>query len=140
MKSRSNEEVSFVLRLHILHIRSFTFAVFYRSKIDKNPLNCRKSISIVFTTQYYTVLHKLIAAIGKFVLTMTSLDASRKTYERIFVPKRTADRVASSGSYIYYVTWIHKQDRIASRVWKELDYRVIRGTHIKSSYEPPNIA
>ncbi|KAJ4433002.1 hypothetical protein ANN_15259 [Periplaneta americana] len=34
--------------------------------------------------------------------------------QRIFVPKRTADRVASSGSYIYYVTWMRKQDRIAS--------------------------
>ncbi|KAJ4432799.1 hypothetical protein ANN_21438 [Periplaneta americana] len=37
------------------------------------------------------------------------------TRQRIFVPKRIADRVVSSGSYIYYVTWMRKQGRIASR-------------------------
>ncbi|KAJ4430766.1 hypothetical protein ANN_19357 [Periplaneta americana] len=35
--------------------------------------------------------------------------------QRIFVPKRTADREDSSGSCIYYVTWMRKQGRIASR-------------------------
>ncbi|KAJ4426540.1 hypothetical protein ANN_27354 [Periplaneta americana] len=36
--------------------------------------------------------------------------------QRILVPKRTEDRVVSSGSYICYVTWIRKQGRTASRL------------------------
>ncbi|KAJ4449652.1 hypothetical protein ANN_01056 [Periplaneta americana] len=65
---------------------------------------------------------------------MMALLLSIMSRQRIFVPKRTADRVVSSGSYIYYVTWMRKQGRIANSFSIILSSSTISNTAWMDSY------